>query len=269
MDILVEDNIPSFHLEGVIHDKDDLKDFEGPLSLILMLLSKNKIEIRDIKISEILDQYTAYLNEMQRLDLDIASEFVRMAAYLLYIKTKMLLTEDKEDVSELELLIESLEQLKAKDSLEKVKKVTPSLQEAYKQGALYYSKPAQALPNEAKEYQYTHYPIELLRAIARVFTSPEKVTDVEKLNAAIPKQQVFSIKVKSQQILNRLRLRDINLNELYSECSSRSEIVATFISVLELCSMGSIYISAASSGKGYELSFSGGDIEDIIDNIKE
>ena len=87
---------PTFFLEGVVKDKSDMVDFEGPLSLILQLLSKNKIEIRDIPISEILDQYLAYLNEMERLDLEIASEFVQMASYLLYIKTRMLLTEEKE-----------------------------------------------------------------------------------------------------------------------------------------------------------------------------
>ena len=52
---------PTFHLEGIVKDKNELLDFSGPLSLILMLLSKNKIEIRDIKISEILDQYLEYL----------------------------------------------------------------------------------------------------------------------------------------------------------------------------------------------------------------
>ena len=55
---------PTFHLEGVIKEHDSLADFEGPLSLILMLLSKNKIEIRDIRVSEILDQYLEYLNRM-------------------------------------------------------------------------------------------------------------------------------------------------------------------------------------------------------------
>ena len=67
------------------------RTFEGPLSLILQLLGKNKIEIRDISVAEILDQYLAYLDEMQRMDLEIASEFVQMAAYLLYIKTRTLL----------------------------------------------------------------------------------------------------------------------------------------------------------------------------------
>ena len=76
---------PSFHLEGVVREKDEMQDFEGPLSLILMLLSKNKIEIRDIKISEILDQYLEYLAEMESMDLEIASEFIQMASHLLFI----------------------------------------------------------------------------------------------------------------------------------------------------------------------------------------
>ena len=81
----------TYHLEGILKTKDDIQDFEGPLTLILMLLQKNKIEIRDIVISDILDQYTDYLNQMEKMDLEIASEFVQMAAHLLYIKTRTLL----------------------------------------------------------------------------------------------------------------------------------------------------------------------------------
>ena len=117
---------PTFHLEGVVKSRDDVQDFEGPLSLILMLLSKNKIEIRDISISDILDQYLAYLDEMQRMDLEVASEFVQMAAYLLYIKTRTLLAAE-EEVTELEQLMSSLEQLKAKDAHEAVKTVLSAL----------------------------------------------------------------------------------------------------------------------------------------------
>ena len=67
---------PSYHLEGVIRSRDEMEDFSGPLDLILLLLSKNKIEIRDIQISELLDQYLEYLQLMQDMDLEIASEFV-------------------------------------------------------------------------------------------------------------------------------------------------------------------------------------------------
>ncbi len=73
---------PTFHLEGIVKNRDEMQDFSGPLSLILMLLSKNKIEIRDLKISEILDQYLEYVSAMQEMDLDIASEFVQMASHL-------------------------------------------------------------------------------------------------------------------------------------------------------------------------------------------
>ena len=139
---------PSFYLEGVVREKNELQDFEGPLSLILMLLSKNKIEIRDIKISEILDQYLEYLDQMQKLDLEIASEFVQMASHLLYIKTKTLLTQE-EEVSELEILIASLEQLKSRDTLSAVKQVIPQLKEASELGLLYFSKlPAATLLSE-------------------------------------------------------------------------------------------------------------------------
>ena len=143
---------PSFYLEGIVREKNELQDFEGPLSLILMLLSKNKIEIRDIKISDILEQYLDYLDQMQKLDLEIASEFVQMASHLLYIKTKTLLTQE-EEVSELEVLIASLEQLKSRDTLSAVKQITPQLKEASELGLLYFSKLPEPLPNVKREYE--------------------------------------------------------------------------------------------------------------------
>ena len=187
---------PTFHLESIVKDKNELQDFDGPLSLILMLLSKNKIEIRDIKIADILDQYLEYLDRMERMDLEITSEFVQMASHLLYIKTKTLLA-GEEEVSELEELMTSLEQLKCKDIYTAVQKITPELKSASEKGLLYYTK----------------------------------------------------------------------LSELYSACRSRSEIVATFMSILELCSMGSVELSGDESD--YTLSFTGGNVNEILDRIVE
>ena len=104
---------PIFKLEKVVQGKGDetLQDFEGPLDLILFLLSKNKIEIQDIPIALILDQYLAYLEKRQQMDLEVASEFVTMAAHLMYIKTRMLLSiEDEEAQNEMDELIKSLEE---------------------------------------------------------------------------------------------------------------------------------------------------------------
>lgn len=260
---------PGFHLEGIIKEKDSLSDFEGPLSLILILLQKNKIEIRDIKISDILDQYLNYLGKMQILDLEIASDFVKMASYLLYIKTKTLLTSE-EDISELEILMQSLEALKAKDTLNSIKTVSPLLGDAYKIGALYFQKPQESLPAQAGEYRYSHKQSELLQALYNaVSISEEKIVDISTFTQAVPKRIIYSIKDKSRQIISKLKLRNLLLNELYSECSSSSEIVATFVSVLELCSAGSIIVFDSSDGSGYEISFTGGNIEEIIEKIEE
>ena len=110
---------PIFKLEGVVHERsaETLQDFEGPLDLILFLLSKNKIEIQDIPIALILEQYLAYLEQRKQLDLEVASEFITMAAHLMYIKTRMLLSiEDEEAQNEMEQLIQSLKERQQKDT---------------------------------------------------------------------------------------------------------------------------------------------------------
>ena len=105
---------PRYHLGSVVHAKGEtLEDFDGPLDVIFLLLSKNKIEIQDVSITSILEQYLAYLDEMKRLDMEIASEFIAMASHLMLIKTKMLLSaaEREEAMSEMELLIRSPRQV--------------------------------------------------------------------------------------------------------------------------------------------------------------
>ena len=100
---------PVFKLEKVVRTRseEEMQDFEGPLDLILFLLGKNKMEIQDISISQILDQYLAWLEARQRLDLEVASEFITMASHLMYIKTRMLLSiEDEEAQSEMDALIQ-------------------------------------------------------------------------------------------------------------------------------------------------------------------
>ena len=258
---------PSFHLEGILKEKDKTEDFEGPLSLILMLLSKNKIEIRDIKIADILDQYLDYLAQMESMDLEIASEFIQMAAHLLYIKTRMLLTNDDEEVSELEVLIASLEQLKAKDTLSAIQKNLPELKRLSSKGMLFYEKPPEPLKPLSQEYFYSHDRAELLRALYRVFSRGVKPESTEQLDSAIPRRIVYSIRDKSRQILLLLRSGDISLRELYGMCKSRSELVAAFMSVLELGSMGSLSFTRLEDD--YSLHFTGGDTDEIIEKISE
>ena len=256
---------PNFHLEAVVRERDEMQDFEGPLSLILMLLQKNKIEIRDIKIAEILDQYLAWMDEMQRMDLEIASEFVQMAAHLLYIKTRTLLTGD-EEVSELEVLLQSLEQLKAKDAFSAIRQVTPELKKASETGLLYFAKLPEPLPKTRREYEYRHEPVDLLRALYAVYSRGVRTgEDEDTISRAIPRRIVYSIRDKSRQILGSLRAGPSTLKALYEQCASRSEVVATFMSVLEMCSMGSIHIDRRDGD--YVVEFVGGDMDEILEKI--
>lgn len=256
---------PSFHLEGIIRSKEEMEDFEGPLNLILMLLSKNKIEIRDIQISVILEQYLEYLERMQHMDLEIASEFVQMASHLVYIKTKTLLA-GTEEVSELELLISSLEQLQSRDRFMAVKENIPVMSEALAYGAQLFSTPQEPLPKYG-EYNYSHESWELLAALAAMMTKPAPVPE-EEAHIVMPKPIIYSARQKGRQIIGILsQQKSIALRQLYALAQSRSELVATFISILEMCAIGSVRVEREENE--YVVSFIGGDTEEILESISE
>jgi len=234
---------PTFRLEGVVHTKDDPEDFEGPLTLILQLLSKNRIEIRDIKISLILEQYLEYLEQMEEADLEMASEFVAMASHLVYIKTKMLLTAEKE-VTELEELITSLEQLKNRDTGARVKAAVPELQAMYRRGAGLITKQPEPLPQNS-EYRYQHEKTDLLRALLAVFSKGDGdgVPPVQE-KRIVPKRIVYPIGSKTEEIMTLLRTHGVmRMNALIGVSRSRSEAVAAFIAILELCREGRICLA--------------------------
>lgn len=257
---------PTFFLEGIVKERNELQDFQGPLSLILMLLSKNKIEIRDIKIADILDQYLEYLAEMERMDLEIASEFVQMASHLLYIKTRTLLAGD-EEVSELEELMSSLEQLKCRDIYTAVQKVVPELKKASETGLLYFAKLPEPLPKVSREYEYKHEPTDLFKALYAVVTRGGKPIEPEYAHRIAPSRIVYEVRTKSRELIERLQSGPAKLSALYTACGSRSEIVATFISILELCSMGSVELSGEEDD--YTLTFIGGNVDEILERIIE
>ncbi|MCD8017852.1 MAG: segregation/condensation protein A [Oscillospiraceae bacterium] len=260
---------PTYHLEGIVHSKDELADFEGPLNLILLLLSRNKIEIRDIQVSKILDQYMEYLATMESMDLEVASEFVQMASHLLYIKTRTLLAA-REEVSELEELMQSLEQLKARDVLGGIKEAAPELGRMSTVGSLYIPKPPEPLRG-LKEYRYRHESWELMQALVNAFSRVPEASEAaqrESRRPLIPRRIVYSICDKSCQIIDRLKSEGrLPLTVLYEESGSRSEVVAAFVSVLELCSSG--YIHLTLSGEELIVEYLHGSAEDLFPNREE
>ena len=246
---------PTFHLDSVVKSKGGLDDFDGPLNLILMLLSKNKIEIRDIQISLILDQ-----------DLEVASEFVQMASHLTYIKTRMLLS-GGEDVSELEQLMDSLEQLKCKDAYLKIKEVIPQFSKATEKGLMMFSTPGEPQPKYG-EYNIRHEPAELFRALAEVLTRGGRGAIEEPLAPFVPQRIVYGVREKSREIIDYLRGHgEVTAGELYGACRSRSELVAAFVSLLELCSGGTVTLTAIDGD--YLVTFTGVVADGLFENIPE
>ena len=164
---------PQYRLEGIVHTRSEtMEDFEGPLDVIFELLSKNKIEIQDVSITAILEQYLAYLEEMKRLDMEIASEFITMASHLMLIKTKMLLSaaEQAEAESELDQLRQSLIDRKRKEAMEQIRKAVTQLEPRNEIGRCLFVKEPEPLKRE-KGYRYKHDVIDLLRAVAYAFES--------------------------------------------------------------------------------------------------
>ncbi len=242
----------TFHLEGVVREKNEMEDFTGPLSLILMLLSKDKIEIRDLKIADILEQYLDWLSKMQEMDLDVASEFVQMASYLVYLKTRTLLA-GEEEVDELEELMSSLEKLKCQDAYVRLKTVTPELLAMSQQGTLLFSKTPEPLKAANGTYRYQHEPWELLSALLTVFTRSDAPGGLEK-GILVPKRIIYNVHDKCAQLLELLKAGGARpLRELYDMSKSRSEVVATFLSVLELCSAGTLFVTNAGEGLSVSL----------------
>ena len=129
-----------------------LDNFEGPLDLLCHLIEKNKMDINQVKISEITDQYIEYLNKMQELNLEIASEFLVMASTLIYMKSKSLLPKQEEEEEELteEQLIQRIIDYK------KYKEITKTLRENYEEFSKRFFKVAEKieLPNRKIEEEH-------------------------------------------------------------------------------------------------------------------
>lgn len=227
-----------FHLEKVIKVKtEDMEDFTGPLDLILNLLSKNKMEIKDIQISVILEQYLDWMSRRKELDLDVASEFVTMAAHLVFIKTRMLLSiHDEEALSEMELLIATLEEHQRHESFHRIKEVIPGLSDRYAIGRDYIAKVPEAIPVN-KVYRYVHQKEDLRHAMLAVLERvdhhlPPPMAAFE----GIVGREPYPVGDKATEIVGRLMQFGVTrFRTLFKGNRSRSEIVATFIAVLELC----------------------------------
>ena len=229
---------PIYKLEKVVHDRtEEMQDFEGPLDLILFLLGKNKMEIQDISISLILEQYLVWLEQRQKMDLEVASEFITMASHLMYIKTRMLLSlEDEEAQSEMDSLIKSLEERRRNENYGRIKMMAKRLEPMSEFGRNIETRMPEPV-ERGKIYEYNHVPADLILAIAEIQNRAERRLPPPKTAfEEIVKREPYPVESKAREIIDRLKSGGMTrFLLLFRGNRSRSEIVATFLAVLELC----------------------------------
>ena len=211
-----------------------LEIFEGPLELLLSLITKNKVNIYDIPIALILEQYMDYLHTMELFNMEIASEFIVMASQLMVIKSRMLLPKiEEEDDPRQELVDMLLEYQRAKQTAE----ILHDRETTY--GGRF-EKPPEKIDNINKtEYKLTHDIKLLQEAYLRIYQRRlelmEAQANTEKLDNLLKTTRHVSVNERILHVMKLLvRRGNCSFANLFEKAESRSEIVATFLAVLEL-----------------------------------
>lgn len=226
-----------------------LEVFEGPLDLLLHLIEKNKIDIYDIPIVEITDQYMEYIHAMEREDLGVMSEFMVMAATLLDIKCKMLLPKEVNEEGEEEdpraELVEKLLEYKM------YKFTSYELKDKMDDAAnVFFKEPT--LPDEVLQYREPVDPKELLAGLTleklnAIYKSiirrqEDKVDPIRSRFGRIEKEEVsLSDKMLEMKEFAKTH-RKFSFKDLLKKQCSKVQVIVTFLSVLELIKMGHIHV---------------------------
>ena len=210
-----------------------LENFEGPLDLLVHLIDKNKMDIYDINLSEITDQYIEYINEMEKMNLEVTSEFLVMASTLLYLKSKNLLPNQENDEQELteEELLQRIIDYK------KYKEITKTLKEMYQNSnTVIFKAPEQIeLPKQKLEKEYKKEIIVEIYADI-IERSAERLNknakNIEKIAITETYTVAEKVKVMFKELLHN---KKFVFNRLFpSKKCSRPEIVTAFSGLLEL-----------------------------------
>lgn len=202
--------------------------FEGPMDLLLHLISKHKLNINDIPIVELVNQYLDYVRQMEEADFDIAGDFLEMAARLIYIKTVSLLPRHKEaEVLKKELTGELIEYRDCKLMAEKLSNQTEGFGRFVRQ-------PQGVWVNY--DYERFHEPDELLDAYINVAGKAQRrlPPPIDSFKVIVAKKFV-NVASKVRTVMRKLWSgKKVSFLNLFDGAKSKSDIVATFLAVLEL-----------------------------------
>ena len=219
-----------------------LDQFEGPLDLLLALIQKNKVSITDIPISLICDQYIEYLEEAQKMDLEIATEFIVMASDLMLIKSKMLLPHEEgtENDPRREIQNALLLHQQAKLAAEKLKPMYDDFSGRFVKGQDSVP-PERGLPLDLDPSLL----VKALNAVLRRIKVAEALRKPHDLVNPLIKHKVVSVEEKIEEICTLLEEQEeASLFFLLKDADSRAELVARFMGVLELIKIQRIKITS-------------------------
>ncbi len=210
--------------------------FEGPMDLLLHLINKHKLNINDIPIFELVEQYTDYVRQMKEADMEIASDFLEMAARLVYIKSVSLLPvyEEAEELRK-ELSGELIEYRDCKIMAAKIAETADGFDYFYRN----------TMKIEAsKTYERLHESDELFRSyLSAVGKGKRKLPPPVEAFTAIVSKKIVSVASRVGGIYHKFRNRTKRrFSDFFADASSRSEMVATFLAMLELIKANKIKI---------------------------
>ena len=213
-----------------------LKQFDGPLDLLLTLISKAKIDIRDIFVSQITEQYLEYMQGVDELDMDSASEFLQMAATLVEIKSRALLPkppkpEDPDEETPEQALIRQLTEYKAfKETCEDLKKLEET-------ASLMLNKLPEEYPLPPPEVELTGLTLEgLTKAFLRVLSRATESEAPQHLREI--KRDAFTVQNCMLRLQSLIRKGPTTFDALFSDDITRAEVVGMFMAMLELMRLG-------------------------------
>ncbi len=221
-----------------------LDQFEGPLDLLLALIQKNKVSITDIPIALICDQYMEYLEEAQKMDLEVATEFIVMASELMLIKSKMLLPHEEgtENDPRREIQNALLLHQQAKLAAEKLKPMYDDFSGRFVKGQDSVP-PERGLPLDLDPALL----VKALNAVLRRIKVAEALRKPQELVNPLIKHKVVSVEEKIEEICTLLEEHEeASLFFLLKDADSRPELVARFMGVLELIKIQRIKITTIS-----------------------
>jgi len=220
-----------------------LKQFDGPLDLLLTLISNAKIDIQDIFVSEITEQYLETMKLVDELDMDSASEFLQMAATLLEIKSRSMLPkppkpEDPNELTPEEALIKQLEEYR------QFKQVSARMHELEEEARALLTKLPEEYPLPPPNIEITGLTLEkLIKAYRRVLERAARADAADQMANREIRRDAHTVASCMARISRRIRRGRCRFTELFDEEFTRQEIVTMFMALLELIKLNRVHVT--------------------------